>query len=89
MDGIKGRPYFVNTQSSGKLYAMSATPSSTPPSEKTIAAEFAAYRRLRIWNGSLALLHAAQAIVIIALSNSFTLPVTLSFLKGPPGTKPG
>ncbi len=68
---------------------MSATPSPTPPSEKTIAAELAAYRRLRIWNGSLALLHAAQAVVILVLSNSFTLPVTLSFLEGPPGTKPG
>jgi hypothetical protein len=54
---------------------------------ETSVAETAAYRRLRIWNGSLAVLHAAQAAVILALSNSFTLPVTISFLKGPPGTK--
>jgi hypothetical protein len=67
---------------------MSATPSSTPPTEKTTVAELAAYRRLRVWNGSLALFHAAQAVVILVLSNSFTLPVTLSFLEGPPGTKP-
>ncbi len=51
------------------------------------AAEIAAYRRLRIWNASLALLHAAQAAVILALSTSFTLPITISFLEGPPGTK--
>src|SRR5664280_442153 len=67
---------------------MSSSPSSKPLTEKAVAAEIAAYRRLRIWNGSLAVLHAAQAIVILALSNSFTLPLTLSLLKGPPGTKP-
>ena len=46
-----------------------------------------AFRRLRAWNASLAVLHAAQAAVILAFSNGFTLPVTISFLKGPPGTK--
>jgi hypothetical protein len=54
--------------------------------KKSADTELAAYRRLRIWNVSLAVLHAAQAAVILALSNSFTLPVTISFLKGPPGT---
>lgn len=33
------------------------------------------------------MLHAGQAALILALSNSFTLPVTISFLKGPPGTR--
>jgi len=33
-------------------------------------------------------LHAGQAAVILALSNNFTLPVTINFLDGPPGTKP-
>ncbi|MGA9762737.1 MAG: heliorhodopsin HeR [Gaiellaceae bacterium] len=55
---------------------------------ETSAAEIAAYRRLRLWNGSLALLHTAQAGVILALSNSFTLPLSISFLAGPPGSKP-
>jgi hypothetical protein len=35
---------------------------------------------------SLALLHAAQAVVILIVSNTFTLPITISFLKGPPGS---
>jgi len=52
----------------------------------SVTLEEKAYRRLRIWNAALALLHAGQAGVILALSNHFTLPVTLGFLKGPPGT---
>jgi len=42
-------------------------------------------RRLRAGNLALAALHAAQAGVILALSNDFSLPVTGSFLEGPPG----
>ena len=45
-----------------------------------------AYHRLRAWNISLAALHAAQGTAILVLSNGFTLPLTISFLKGPPGT---
>jgi len=44
------------------------------------------FGRLRAWNASLAGIHAIQAILILALSNGFTLPVTISFLEGPPGT---
>ena len=47
----------------------------------------AEYRRLRGWNASLAAVHAAQAILILALSNGFELPVTISFMTGPPGTQ--
>jgi hypothetical protein len=64
-------------------------PITTPPGDEASAPEIAAYRPLRLWNASLALLHAAQAAAILALANSFTLPITISFLKGPPGTKPG
>jgi hypothetical protein len=49
----------------------------------------ATYRRLRTWNLVLAVLHAAQAAVVLALATSFTLPVTGTFLQGPPGTAPG
>lgn len=42
--------------------------------------------RLRAWNAGLALLHAGQGVLIVVLSNSFTLPVTISFLEGPPGS---
>jgi hypothetical protein len=61
--------------------------SSTAPSNEAAGAETAAYARLRLWNSSLAVLHAAQAAVILALANSFTLPVSISFLAGPPGSK--
>lgn len=44
------------------------------------------YRRLRIWNASLAAVHATQAVLILALSNGFSLPVTINFGTGPPGT---
>lgn len=44
------------------------------------------YRRLRVWNASLAGIHAAQAALILALSNGFSLPITISFMTGPPGT---
>ena len=43
-------------------------------------------RALRRWNITLGGLHAAQAISILALATAFTLPVTASFLSGPPGT---
>ena len=44
------------------------------------------HRRLRVWNASLAVLHTAQAIAILVFSTGFTLPITISFLEGPPGT---
>ena len=49
----------------------------------------AVYRRLRIWNLVLGFLHAAQGVAVLALATSFTLPVTGTFLEGPPGTDPG
>ena len=44
--------------------------------------------RLRAANALLALLYAAQATLILALSNGFGLPVTIAFLEGPPGSDP-
>jgi Heliorhodopsin len=43
--------------------------------------------RLRIYNLVVGLVHLAQAIVIFALSNGFSLPVTGSFMTGPPGSE--
>lgn len=40
---------------------------------------------LRLFNGVMAVLHAAQGALILALSNDFSLPVTATFLQGPPG----
>ena len=43
-------------------------------------------KALRRGNASLALVHAAQAVVILALSTDFSLPVTGAFMEGPPGS---
>ncbi len=43
--------------------------------------------RLRLYNVGMGLLHAIQGIAIAALSNDFALPVTGSFMNGPPGTR--
>jgi hypothetical protein len=45
-----------------------------------------ALRSLRRWNVAIGLLHAAQAAFILALASDFSLPVTTTFLEGPPGS---
>jgi len=45
-------------------------------------------RRLRIWNISVGLVLAVQAAMIAVLTNNFSLPVTATFMSGPPGTTP-
>lgn len=42
--------------------------------------------RLRAYNLIVGLVHLAQAGVVFALSNGFALPITASFLGGPPGS---
>lgn len=44
--------------------------------------------RLRTWNIVVGLILAVQAIMIAVLTNSFSLPVTATFMSGPPGTAP-
>jgi hypothetical protein len=46
------------------------------------------FGRLRLYNLIMGLFHLGQGIAIVALSNAFTLPVTASFMAGPPGTPP-
>lgn len=41
--------------------------------------------RLRIYNVGMGLLHAIQAAIVLALANDFALPVTGTFMSGPPG----
>jgi hypothetical protein len=43
---------------------------------------------LRVWNIVVGLILAAQAIMIAVLTNNFSLPVTATFISGPPGTAP-
>ncbi|MGH8948696.1 MAG: heliorhodopsin HeR [Acidimicrobiia bacterium] len=45
--------------------------------------------RLRRFNISMGVLHAVQAGLVLFLSSSFTLPVTGTFLVGPPGGETG
>jgi hypothetical protein len=47
-----------------------------------------AFRRLRIYNVVMGIFHAAQGGAVLALANDFAVPVTGSFLQGPPGTPP-
>jgi hypothetical protein len=44
--------------------------------------------RLRIWNIAVGLILAVQSILVAGLTNSFSLPVTATFMNGPPGTAP-
>jgi len=53
----------------------------TPEAERRLA-------RLRVWNVGVGLLLAVQALAIAFLTNGFTLPVTATFMDGPPGTAP-
>lgn len=57
------------------------TPDQAPPSTKTLAN----LRRLNLIAG---FAHLAQMVAILLLTNSFSLPVTASYLEGPPGTPP-
>ncbi|HZD18004.1 MAG TPA: heliorhodopsin HeR, partial [Actinomycetota bacterium] len=45
--------------------------------------------RLRAYNVAMGFLHAVQGAAILAIANDFALPITASFLEGPPGTDPG
>lgn len=42
--------------------------------------------RLRLVNGVMGLLHALQAVVVLVFSNDFVVPVTATYLAGPPGS---
>ncbi len=46
------------------------------------------FKQLRVWNIAVGLVLALQAILIAGLTNSFSLPVTATFIEGPPGTAP-
>jgi hypothetical protein len=71
----------------------------TPPTAGDPATERAPYHeempsevdnralpRLRRWNVVVGLILAAQAVAIALLTNGFSLPVTSTFMTGPPGT---
>ncbi len=43
------------------------------------------FARLRRFNLIMGFLHAIQGVMVLVLANSFALPVTATFLEGPPG----
>ncbi|AKG52714.1 hypothetical protein DGWBC_0021 [Dehalogenimonas sp. WBC-2] len=45
-------------------------------------------KSLRVWNIVVGLILAVQAVAIAVLTNDFSLPVTATFISGPPGTPP-
>jgi hypothetical protein len=44
--------------------------------------------RLRVYNVAMGVLHATQGVAVLALANDFALPVTATFMTGPPGFSP-
>ena len=44
--------------------------------------------RLRTWNIVVGVILAIQAVLLALLTNDFSLPVTATFMSGPPGTAP-
>jgi hypothetical protein len=55
---------------------------------KPDAAWPAQMRGLRRFNGAMGVLHALQAAAILFLANDFSLPVTATYLEGPPVLPP-
>ena len=75
-----------------KEHTMSSTPATdrspaskvrevTPDLERRLS-------RLRIWNVGVGIVLALEALAIALLTNGFTLPVTATYMTGPPGTPP-
>ncbi len=44
------------------------------------------YTKLRKWNISAGVLHFVSMVAVLVLSNDFSLPVTATYMTGPPGT---
>ena len=63
---------------------MDAKPSTTAaplPAERATS--------LRRWNVGIGSIHALQGVAVLALATAFALPVTATFMEGPPGTPAG
>ena len=71
---------------------MNPSPAGMPaPNSSTVPAPVDPGRLsgLRRYNLVVGLILIVQAVVVLVLSNGFTLPVTASYLEGPPGTPAG
>jgi hypothetical protein len=56
-----------------------SSPAVTAPDDRSL-------RRLRVANVAAAVAHLAQMLAILVLATDFTLPITASYLQGPPGS---
>jgi hypothetical protein len=55
------------------------------PVEQSVEKKLA---KLRVWNIGVGVVLAIQAVMIAVLTNDFSLPVTSTFMQGPPGVDP-
>lgn len=60
----------------------------TPAGARDGASDDGRFRRLRLYNLVMGGVHAAQGLLVLVLANDFALPVTATFLTGPPGAEP-
>ncbi len=67
---------------------MSRHASTTRPDDHATGVDDSRLAGLRRWNLALAVLHAAQAVLVLVLATDFAITVTSSFPTGPPGTAP-
>jgi hypothetical protein len=63
----KGKFVFPGEQTKGKI------------SESRIKSENTTFKKLRIFNGIMAIIHALQGLLMLLLSNNFTLPITYTY----------
>ena len=64
-------------------------PTSTTPAPLATGVTPERLRNLRVWNLGLVVLHAAQAVAILAMAGAFAITVTSNYPAGPPGTRLG
>jgi hypothetical protein len=66
-----------------------AATSSPAPAAREVTPELERrLSRLRLWNIGVGAVLAVEAVAIAFLTNGFTLPVTATYMTGPPGTPP-
>jgi hypothetical protein len=72
----------------GKEETMATTIATPPSSAAPDAATERRLGRLRVWNIGVGVVLAVEAVAIALLTNDFSLPVTATYMSGPPGTPP-
>jgi hypothetical protein len=80
----------VNAAAKGATMSAQTTSADAPPTNERDATPSAGVQkrltRLRAWNIGVGVVLAIEAVAIALLTNGFTLPVTATYMSGPPGT---